>query len=404
MTNGIAPRRSDGAWNVFLVFLRLGLTSFGGPTAHLSYFQTEFVERRRWLSENEYTELIAYTQFLPGPGSSQVGFAIGKVRAGYLGALAAWIGFTLPSAALMMAFAFGAPVLSGGLWSGALKGLTAVAVAVVAYAVWSMARTLTPDARRIVIACGAAVLALTLPGVFGQLGAILFGALAGWVVCKDSPENKQSPSHQEFTVSRRVASACLGLLAALLLALPALAALTENRLVDVSDAFIRAGSVVFGGGHVLLPLLAAEPAVSENISPEGILAGYSAAQAVPGPLFTFAGYLGASMYDGWFAVIAGAAATVAVFLPGMLLLLGVAPFWNMLRRHSRARRALAGVNAGVVGLLAAALIHPVFTSGITSPTFFGLACVAFVLLAAKTPPWAVVALGAIAGMLLGLLA
>lgn len=389
------------ASQVFFVFLRLGLTSFGGPVAHLGYFRNEFVRRRKWLSEAQYAELVALCQFLPGPASSQVGFAIGLGRAGYRGALAAWVAFTMPSALLMLAFAAGAVFLSGPAGSGLLMGLKAVAVAVVAYAVWGMARTLTPDLRRIAIGLIAAALALWLPGVFGQLTAILFGIVAGIALCRTASPvgNAELPVAQPVSKSAGIVS--LVILAGLLALLPILAAITKSPLVGIADAFTRAGSLVFGGGHVVLPLLQAEPAIASAVTQEQFLSGYGAAQALPGPLFSFAAYLGAVADPGG-GPLTALIALVAVFLPGILLLLGVLPFWRSLRKAPLAAPAIRGANAAVVGILAAALYDPIVVTGVSGPTQLVIALACLALLFLRVPAWVAVLAGAIAGAVAGL--
>ncbi len=326
--------RHGSAREVLLAFTRLGVTSFGGPIAHLGYFRAEFVERRRWLDDRAFTDLVALCQFLPGPASSQTGFALGLLRAGLPGALAAWIGFTLPSAVLLVLFAYGARFIGAGL----LHGLQLVAVAVVAQAVWGMARTLCPDRPRAAIATLAAVLLLLAPGAGAQIGAIVLGALAGLAI---GAEPGPPASALVSAVGRRAGAACLALYA-LLLVLP---------LPPLFAAFYRSGALVFGGGHVVLPLLRDAVVTPGFVSDSAFLAGYGAAQAVPGPLFTFAAYLGAVA-----AGLPGAAlALVAIFLPGMLALLGTLPFWDALRTRKRAQAAMRGINAAVVGILGAAL-------------------------------------------------
>ena len=383
---------------MFLAFLRLGLTSFGGPIAHLGYFRTEFVERRRWIDERGYGELVALSQFLPGPSSSQVGFALGLLRAGPLGALAAFVGFTLPSAALLVLFAFGVSWLDSPVARGALAGLLVVAVAIVAQAVLGMARTLAPDVRRALIAVGALVLVLVVPGPLGQVAAILVGAAAGMLLCRTGVEPEGEPTR--FPVPRWVGVVALSLFALLLAGLPVLAALVRSPAVALFDAFTRAGALVFGGGHVVLPLLDAEVVAPGWVTPDAFLAGYSAAQAVPGPLFTFAGYLGALAEPGPGGVAGAALALAGIFLPGFLILVGVLPFWDALRRRAGAQGFIRGASAAVVGILAAALYDPVFTTAIVDGATFALAVACFVLLVvAKVPPWAVVVLGAAAGIL-----
>lgn len=385
---------------VFRTFLKLGFTSFGGPVAHLGYFRHELVARRNWVTEQQYGQLVALCQFLPGPASSQVGFALGLIRAGYLGALAAWVAFTLPSALLLVLFAIGAVSLDGPIGQGLLVGLKAVAVAVVAHAVWGMAKNLTPDLRRILIGLVAIGLALLVPGNFGQLIAILMGIGAGLMWCRHLMEPDAQPLSVQ--VSRRVGVVCAATFVVLLAGLPVLVSLTNNGWAGIVDAFYRAGALVFGGGHVVLPLLQGEAAVATAVTQEQFLAGYGAAQAVPGPLFTFAAYLGFEMGTGPTAWLTAAVALVAVFVPGMLLLLAALPFWNAVRNNHLIRAGMTGANAAVVGILAAALITPVITSGITGivPLVIALGC--FVLLMmAKLPAWAVVLIGAVAGVLAG---
>lgn len=388
---------------VFGAFAKLGVTSFGGPIAHLGYFRDEFVERRRWLTDAQYADLVALGQFLPGPASSQVGFAVGMLRAGVLGALAAFLAFTLPSAILMVAAAAGAQLLGGPIAEGVVDGLKVVAVAIVAYAVWGMARTLAPDAPRATIAAGAALLALLVPGSAGQLLAIALGAAAGMLVSR-GPSATTDAGGLRFPVSRAVGVACLLVFAVLLAGLPVLAWAVPAGAVALVDAFYRAGALVFGGGHVVLPLLDAAVVQTGWVSPEQFLTGYGAAQAVPGPLFTFAAYLGALSEVGPGGVAGAALATLAIFLPGFLLLTGVMPFWNAVRRRWWAGPLLRGANAAVVGILAAALYSPVFTTAITGPLPFALALVCFVLLSAwRCPPWVVVIVGAAGGAGIGML-
>ncbi len=383
------------ALEVLRAFFRLGLTSFGGPVAHLGYFRAEFVERRRWLDEAAYADIVALCQFLPGPASSQVGMAIGVLRAGLPGALSAWLGFTTPSALALILFAYGVGRfgdIAGAPW---LHGLKIVAVAVVAQAVWGMARSLAPDRSRASLAMASAILVLFIPSTFGQVAAILLGGLIGW---RFLPGDGASPAAISLAVpiGRREASLALFLFFALLIALPIIAAVTGNHAAALVDSFYRSGSLVFGGGHVVLPLLQAAVVPPGWIGNDAFLAGYGAAQAVPGPLFTFAAYLGAAMVPtphGW---AGGLLCLVAIFLPSFLLVIGTLPFWSVLRRRRGVQAALRGVNAAVVGLLLAALYRPVWTSAILAPADFALGLVAFLLLVFwRVPPWLVVVLGAV---------
>lgn len=397
----MAYKRADNRtpWAVFLVFLRLGLTSFGGPIAHLGYFREEFVTRRGWLSEHSYADLVALCQFLPGPASSQVGMALGLLRAGYRGLLAAWLGFTLPSAIALILFALGMSNFGTAIPPGALHGLKVVAVAVVAQAVWGMARNLCTDGARITIMAVATCIVLLVPSAWGQVGTIALAGLAGLLLFRLGQAVAHDPL--PITVGHHAAVIWLALFFSLLVGLPVLAHLIPNQTVAVIDAFYRSGSLVFGGGHVVLPLLQAQVVPPGWVSNDAFLAGYGAAQAVPGPLFTFASFFGASMkgqLGGWSD---GIICLVAIFAPSFLLIVGTLPFWEILRRSVRMRAALAGINAAVVGLLLAALYHPVWTSSILQPKDFGLALVAFVSLQIwKLPAWLVVAGCAGAGWLL----
>jgi chromate transporter len=391
----------DSAGAIFRVFLRLGLTSFGGPIAHLGYFRREFVERRQWLGESAYADLVALCQFLPGPASSQVGFAVGLLRGGLAGGLAAWAGFTLPSAIALTLFALGAGAITGPAGLGALHGLKVVAVAVVAQAVWGMARALCPDRARASIAVLATLVVFSAATAAGQIGAIVLGGVLGLWLCREGTASAEGAL--PVTVSRPVAWACLAAFFLLLPGLPLAVRLGAGHAIAVFEAFYRAGALVFGGGHVVLPLLEAAVVTPGWVSESAFLAGYGAAQAVPGPLFTFAAYLGAVMGlppSGW----AGAAlCLVAIFLPGLLVLVGALPFWNAFRRRTWAQSAMRGVNAAVVGILLAALYSPVWTSAVLGPPDFALALVAFVLLTVwQAPPWIVVALTAAGGAALGL--
>lgn len=382
---------------VFRVFLHLGLTSFGGPIAHLGYFRDAFVVRRKWIDEAGYADLVALCQFLPGPASSQVGFSLGVLRGGGIaGGLAAWAGFTLPSAALLVVFAFCAAAFDNPVGEGILHGLKLVAVAVVAQALWGMARTLTPDRQRIAIALGALFLAMLVGGWLGQVGAIAAGAVAGFFFCR--AEASAAATHPAFPVSRRAGMAALVLFAVLLVAPPLLFGWTGNHVLAFFDAFYRSGALVFGGGHVVLPLLENAVAAPGWVPLQDFLAGYGAAQAVPGPLFTFAAYLGAVSGIVPNGFVGASLALVAIFLPGLLLVYGALPFWDQLRALPKAQAAMRGTNAAVVGILAAAFYDPVLTSAIIGPLDAVLGLCGFLLqVFAKAPPWMVVVLLAGAG-------
>lgn len=388
------PNAERSPWSIFLIFLRLGLTSFGGPVAHLGYFRQEFVSRRGWLSEAAYAELIAIAQFMPGAASSKVGMAIGLSQAGYRGALAAWLGFTLPSAGLLMAFALGLVGQGDSLASGALHGLKIVAAAIVAQAVWGMARSLCPDTPRRVLMLVAAVVALLVPGAAGQLAMIIGAGLLG-VTLLDAKAQTLADA-LPIAISRRAGALWLALFASLLVGLPLLAHVADSPLLSLFEVFYRTGALVFGGGHVMLPLLQAELVPDTWLSNDLFLAGYGATQAVPGPLFTFAAFLGTAM-AGW---LVGLLCLVAIFAPSFLLLVGVLPFWARLRTQPRLQAAMAGVNAGVVGLLLATLYHPVGTSAVGNLLDFALVLLALMaLMAGKLPPWLVVVTGALIGWL-----
>ena len=396
------------AAEVFTAFLRLGLISFGGPVAHLGYFRDEFVERRGWVDSRGYGDLVALSQFLPGPSSSQVGIALGVSRAGLPGALAAWLGFTLPSALAMALFALGVTRFAGELEAGWLDGLKVVAVAVVARAVWTMARQLCPDRPRATLAVLAAIAVLAWPGAPGQMLAIAVGGLLGWLFLDAGAGGP--PAALGHTVGRPTALACLALFFVLLLALPFAARLAgspgspDGLALALADSFYRSGALVFGGGHVILPLLQAEVVPPGWVGKDAFLAGYGAAQALPGPLLAFSAYLGAVIdprLGGW---PAAALCLVAVFLPSFLLVIGMLPFWDALRRHAKAQSAMAGINAAVVGLLLAALYDPVWTGAIRGPADVALAVAAFAVLALwRAPPWLVVIACGLAGAALGAL-
>jgi chromate transporter len=392
-----APAAKQGNWReVLAVFLRLGMTSFGGPVAHLGYFREEFVNRRGWLDDRSFADLVALCQFLPGPASSQTGIAIGLLRAGYAGALAAWTGFTLPSAVAMVLFAYGIGLLGDAAGSGWLHGLKVAAVAVVAQAVLGMARALAPDRPRATLAVAATIVALAVPSSWGQIAAIVLGGVIGITLLERRAPS--APAALPLRVSRTTGAALLAVFFALLVGLPILASVSSAQAVREFDAFYRAGSLVFGGGHVVLPLLQAAVVPPGWVSNETFLAGYGAAQAVPGPLFTFAAYLGAVMQvppNGWLGALN---CLGAIFLPSFFLVIGAMPFWESLRRGAIAQAALGGVNAAVVGLLLAALYRPVWTTGITGAADFALASADFLLLFMwQAPPWLVVIASAVAG-------
>ena len=389
------------ALEVLLIFLRLGLTSFGGPIAHIGYFRDEFVARRRWLDEQAYADLVALCQFLPGPASSQVGFSIGLMRAGYLGGLAAWTGFTLPSAIVLVLFAFGAASLGGPLGTGLLHGLKLVAVAIVAQAVWGMARTLCPDRERASIATVAALLVLLSSSSVAQIAAILLGAVAGLWLCRGAAPTAMG--HLTMPVSRRAGLVALAAFSMLLAGVLLVQLHPSQNAAGLFAAFYRSGALVFGGGHVVLPLLREAFVTPGWVSDDAFLAGYGAAQAVPGPLFTFAAYLGAVVRlqpDGLAGAILG---LIGIFLPGILILIGMLPFWDAFRIRPGAQAAMRGVNAAVVGLLGAALYNPVWTTSVRTPADFAIALVGFVLLVAwRAPPLLVVIVSALGGIVLAL--
>jgi chromate transporter len=382
---------------IFVAFLRMGLTSFGGPIAHLGYFREEFVVRRRWITERGFVDLVALCQFLPGPASSQVGFGIGLLRGGVAGGMMAWLGFTLPSAVLMLLLGYGADDLASSAdGAGLLHGLKLMAVAIIAQALVGMVRTLCPDRTRSSIAVLSVLLLLALHGALGQIAAILLGGLAGLFFCRDQTD--LAPEPLGINVSRRVGVCCIGLSVALLVLslLP-----SGNSLIGLFDAFYRSGALVFGGGHVVLPLL--HDAVVEHgwVSASQFLAGYGAAQALPGPLFAFSAYLGSVARVGPGGIEGGCIALIAIFLPGLLILVGVLPFWAKLRNATAAQATIRGINAAVVGVLASAFFDPVWTSAVLRPADFAVALTGFALLVAwRTPPLLVALLSAAAGVAL----
>ncbi|QHW34863.1 chromate transporter [Paenibacillus rhizovicinus] len=379
---------------VGMVSTKLGLTSFGGPIAHLVYFQNEYIKKRKWMDERAYAELVALCQFLPGPSSSQVGMGIGIIRAGITGGAIAWLGFTLPSVIALLLFALLLQGFDIGN-AGWVHGLKIVAVSIVAQGVYGMGKTLTPDRNRASIAIGTMVLTLLLPAALSQVMLIVFAALIGILLYR----HKEAPAASELVipVNKGVAAGCLILFLGLLAGLPLLNRLTDNPWLAIADSFYRSGALVFGGGHVVLPLLEKEVVPAGWISKQDFLAGYGAAQAVPGPLFTFATYLGAMIRGVWGAVLA----TIAIFLPAFLLIVGALPFWNRIRGSANMRGALTGVNAAVVGILLAALYNPIWTSAILSTEDFVLAVVLFGMLVFwKLPPWLIVIAGIVGGSLI----
>ncbi len=388
-------KKQDGSLlEILFISTRLGLTSFGGPVAHLGYFHNEYIERRKWMDEKTYADLVALSQFLPGPASSQVGIGIGVIRAGLLGGIVSFIGFTLPSVIALIIFALilqGLDIAEAG-W---IHGLKIVAVAVVAHAIMGMAKNLTPDLKRKTIALFALVSTLLWQTAFIQIGIILFAGLLGFLFYKQ--DSQSDHSYLRVPISKRLATFCLILFIGLLILLPILREATQLHWIAVFDSFYRSGSLVFGGGHVVLPLLEREFVPTGWVSEEAFLAGYGVTQAVPGPLFTFAAYLGA-VINGWQG---GLLATVAIFLPAFLLIYGTLPFWDTLRRNPKIKGALMGVNAAVVGILISAFYYPIWTSSIFSPVDFAFAAILFSMLVYwKLSPWVIVLTGALGGYLL----
>jgi chromate transporter len=393
--------RTGSPLEVLAVFFKLGVSCFGGPIAHIGYFREEFVVRRRWLDEQAFVDLVALCQFLPGPASSQTGFSIGLMRAGYCGGLAAWTGFTLPSAIVMVLFAYGAGSLHGTVGTGLLHGLKLVAVAIVVQAVWGMARALCPDKERASVAVVAALIVLFSTSSVAQIGAILFGGIVGLWLCRGAPP--VATGHLTIPVSRPAGLVALTVFFALLVGLPIVQSFTTWPGISLFEAFYRSGALVFGGGHVVLPLLREAFVAPGWVSDNSFLAGYGAAQAVPGPLFTFAAYLGAVVNVSPHGLPGAAVGLIGIFLPGILILLAALPFWDLLRKQATAQAIMRGVNAAVVGLLGAALYNPIWTSSVTAPGDFGVALVGFVLLTVwRAPPFLVVLMSACAGMALAL--
>jgi chromate transporter len=393
--DGRAPTHSP--LEVLRVFLKLGLSSFGGPVAHIGYFREEFVVRRAWLDDATFSDLVALCQFLPGPASSQVGFSIGLIRAGYLGGLAAWTGFTLPSAIALLLFAYGADTLGGSVGLGLLHGLKLVAVAIVAQAVLGMARTLCPDRQRVSIAGVATLIVLFSTSSGSQIAAILLGGVAGLWLCR-TPTNV-STGTMAVSVSRRAGIASLVIFILLLIGLPVVRGFGFSQGVALFDAFYRSGALVFGGGHVVLPLLRDAFVAPGWVSDDTFLAGYGAAQAIPGPLFTFAAYLGAVAGPSPHGATGAALGLIGIFLPGMLILIGTLPFWESVRSRAGAQAAMRGINAAVVGILGGALYNPVWSSSVRTTADFGVALIGFILLIIwRAPPLLVVVIGALAGI------
>jgi chromate transporter len=387
------------ALEVLATFTKLGFTSFGGPVAHLGYFRDEIVHRRKWVDEQTYADIVGLSQFLPGPASSQVGIALGLTRAGIRGAFGAWLGFTLPSAIALILFAYAVGMVGDPSGAGWLVGLKIVAVAVVANAVWGMATTLCPDRERATLAVLGAATVLIWPFAGAQVAVILAAGLIGWLTLRGGEQLAITPLN--VTIGRRLAIACWALFFGLLLGLPMLRQFSDAYTLQLADSFYRTGSLVFGGGHVILPLIQAEVVPTGWVTAEEFVAGYGAAQAVPGPLFTFAAYLGAISSQSPAGWIGGSIALVAIFVPSFLLVFGAFPFWDMLRARPGFQAALRGINAGVVGLLLAALYDPVWTSAITRPLEFALGLIAFALLVFwKLPPWLVVILTAAGGVVI----
>ena len=393
-----SAKENASAFEVLWAFLKLGLTCFGGPIAHIGYFRDEFVIRRRWIDEHAYADLVGLCQFLPGPASSQVGFSIGLMRAGPLGALAAWTGFTLPSAILLILFAYGAGALTGSIGLGLLHGLKLVAVAIVAQAVFGMAQRLCPDKERASIAVVAALIILFSAASAAQIGAIALGGIAGLWLCRNLP--RVPSGHIAVPVSRLAGGVALTAFFVLLGGLPLLDAAGWPG-AALFNAFYRSGALVFGGGHVVLPLLRQAFVTPGWISDSSFLAGYGAAQAIPGPLFTFSAYLGTVVNVHPNGVPGAALGLVGIFLPGILVLLGTLPFWDAIRKRPSAQAAMSGVNAAVVGILAAALYNPVWTSAVKTPGDFGVALIGFVLLTMwRAPPLLVVVISGLGGVVL----
>lgn len=388
MTDCTTPHKPGNVLEVFITFLKLGLTSFGGPVAHLGYFRKELVERQRWVNDHDFSQLLAISQFLPGPASSQLGFTLGLLRAGWLGALAAFLAFTLPSAFLLFGFAYFLPVLSGNVGEAAIHGLKLVACAVVADAVLGMSKKLCPDKTRKTIAMLAACILLVSGSAWFQILVVMAGAIAGMAFCRGPAVPADSAIRVNY--GKRLGGVLLAVFFLLLFALPMLATQQDTLLV-IAEAFYRAGALVFGGGHVVLPLLEDSMVNSGWISEETFLAGYGASQAIPGPMFAFSAFLGSIIPTEHVALTSATTALLFMFLPGFLLVSAILPFWQNLSSNTKAANAITGINAAVVGLLAAALYDPIFTSGVTSATDVAIAVIAFALLSVwrLSPLWIV---------------
>ena len=394
--------RLNNLLTIFAVALRLGLTSFGGPIAHIGFFRQEYVENRKWLSERRFSDLVALCHFLPGPTSSQVGIAVGITRGGLVGGLLAWIGFTLPSAAVLIAFGFGVAEFDVLLEDEWLKGLKIAAVAVVAQALWGMSTSLAPDKARASVAIAAAIAILLSPLVFSIVIVILIAGAYGWWRFQNYVDDATTDS-TPYSIWKPLAVGCAVLFAILLIALPLLRQFVDFDMLDIFDGFFRSGSLVFGGGHVVLPTLQSEVVENGWVTTEQFIAGYSASQAIPGPLFTFSAYLGTVMSAGPGGISGALLALIAIFSPSFLLIVAILPFWHRLSQVRQFRAALVGINAAVVGILAAALFDPVWTSSIENPADFALAAAAFGLLMFwKLPSWLVVILCAAVGILVSL--
>lgn len=397
MNKGTNKINFNSLLEILLVSTRLGLTSFGGPIAHLGYFHEEYIRRRKWMDEKSYADLVALCQFLPGPASSQVGIGIGVMRAGLLGGILAFIGFTLPSVIALILFALLIEGLNMGDASW-IHGLKIVAVVIVAHAILGMAKKLTPDLPRKSIALFALIGTLLWQTAFIQIGVIILAGFVGYILYKNQSYNDEV--QLGFPLSKKLGIICLSLFFGLLIILPTLREITTLSWLAMFDSFYRSGSLVFGGGHVVLPLLQREFVPTGWLTQDSFLAGYGVTQAVPGPLFTFAAYIGA-VINGWKG---GVIATVAIFLPAFLLILGTLPFWDKLRRNPKIKGALIGVNAAVVGILISAFYDPIWTSAILKPVDFAFSAVLFSMLVYwKLLPWIVVITGAFGGMLLTLI-